>query len=165
MHSPVPTGLPRPHAGRRALLGAALLAGLAPRLSLAAEHGTREEAMAMVARAVALLQAEGDAALAKLSDKAGSFVDRDLYIVVFDPSVTIRAHGFNNRLIGVNMTESRDPDGVPFAQLIVKSGQSSPDGGWVNFKFTNPVTRKIEPKAMYVRRVGDYTVCCGVYSA
>lgn len=115
-------------------------------------------------RAISLLEAEGDAALPKLSDRQGRFVDRDLYIVVFDPSVTIRAHGFNNRLIGVNMTESRDPDGVPFGQLIVRSGQTSPDGGWVNFKFTNPVTRKIEPKAMFVRRTGTYIVCCGVYT-
>lgn len=151
--------------GRRILLGMVTLAALAPGLSQAAEYGSREEAMAMVARAISLLEAEGDAALPKLSDRQGRFVDRDLYIVVFDHTVTIRAHGFNNRLIGVNMTESRDPDGVPFAQLIVRSGQSNPEGGWVNFKFTNPVTRKIEPKAMFVRRSGNYIVCCGVYSA
>lgn len=36
--------------------------------------------------------------------------------------------------------------------------------GWVEgYKFLNPVTQKIENKSMYLERVGDTLVGCGIY--
>jgi hypothetical protein len=36
--------------------------------------------------------------------------------------------------------------------------------GWVEgYKFLNPVSQKIEGKAMYLERVGDTLVGCGIY--
>ena len=129
----------------------------------AADHGSREEAVAMVDRAAAAIKSNGPAALEKFSDKSGSFVDRDLYVAVFDGTGTVLAHGGNPALVGVNLLDAKDPDGVPFVQNILKSAQESPDGAWVKFKFTNPVSKKIEQKSMYVRKVNDYIVNCGVY--
>jgi len=34
---------------------------------------------------------------------------------------------------------------------------------WQDYKFTNPVTKKIEPKAMYCEKLDDAVVCGGVY--
>jgi cytochrome c len=35
--------------------------------------------------------------------------------------------------------------------------------GWQNYKFRNPTINQIEPKAMYIERVNDVIVGCGVY--
>jgi cytochrome c len=37
------------------------------------------------------------------------------------------------------------------------------DRGWQDFKFTNPLSKKIEPKTAYIERVGDVIVLCGAY--
>jgi len=129
----------------------------------AGDHGNRDEAMAMVDKAAALVKQDGPAAFPKLSDKSGPFVDRDLYIVVFDNTGKVMAHGGNPALVGVNLLAAKDPDGVPFVQNILASAKETPGGSWVKFKFTNPLSKKIEQKVMYVRQVGDYAVNCGVY--
>jgi cytochrome c len=130
---------------------------------MAADHGSRDEAVAMVEKALALLAKDGPKAMAAFNDKNGGFVDRDLYIVVFDAKGAILAHGANNALIGVNLMEAKDPDGVPFIQEIMKSSREHPDGGWVTFKFTNPVTKKIGLKTSYTRAYGEGAINCGVY--
>ncbi|MBV9077819.1 MAG: cache domain-containing protein [Methylobacteriaceae bacterium] len=143
-------------AAAAALVLAALPAG-------AEERGTKGEAIAMAERAVALVKSKGPDAFPALSDKAGGFVDRDLYVVVFDQTGKVQAHGANNALVGVNLMNAKDPDGVPFVANILKSAAASPNGGWVPFKFTNPVSKKIERKAQYVLSVGEYALAVGVY--
>ena len=34
---------------------------------------------------------------------------------------------------------------------------------WQDYKFTNPESRKIEPKSMYCERLDETIVCGGVY--
>ena len=34
---------------------------------------------------------------------------------------------------------------------------------WQEYKFMNPVSKEIEPKAMYLERAGDLIVGCGIY--
>jgi cytochrome c len=35
--------------------------------------------------------------------------------------------------------------------------------GWINYKWPNPLNNKIEDKASYVEKMGDYFVGVGVY--
>jgi len=35
--------------------------------------------------------------------------------------------------------------------------------GWQDYKFRNPTSNQVEPKAMYVERVNDVIVGCGIY--
>jgi signal transduction histidine kinase len=35
--------------------------------------------------------------------------------------------------------------------------------GWQDYKFTNPVTKKVEPKTMYIEKFDNYIFACGVY--
>lgn len=130
-----------------------------------AERGTKEEAQALVARALEELQKVGpEAAYKEFSDTKGAFVDRDLYLIVFDRKGTILAHGANNALINKNLWDVADPDGVYFVREFWKKIEASPEGGWVNFKFTNPVTKKIAKKEMWVRRGNDnIIVIAGIY--
>ena len=36
---------------------------------------------------------------------------------------------------------------------------------WQDYKFVNPMTKKIQPKEMYCQRVGETAVCAGVYKS
>lgn len=38
-----------------------------------------------------------------------------------------------------------------------------PGSGWIDYKWPNPLTNKIEDKSSYVEKMGDYFVDVGVY--
>lgn len=122
---------------------------------------TPDEAKALADKAAALLTSEGESAFPKLSDPNGGFVQGDLYVVVMDRQGLVRANGIA-KLVGMNMWEAKDPDGVLFTQEIWKLAANS-ETGWVTYKFTNPATKKIEPKKTWVHRVGDFVVISGAY--
>ena len=82
------------------------------------KRGTASEAEALVNRAIELLKTKGrEAAFAEISKTGGQFVNRDLYVFVIDTQGNTLAHGFNKKLIGKNMLELRDPNGVFFILL------------------------------------------------
>jgi len=59
-----------------------------------AAAATKDEAIAMVKKAVAAIKSEGpDKAYAEIDDPKGLFVDRDLYIVVCRMDGVVLAHG------------------------------------------------------------------------
>jgi cytochrome c len=146
------------------LLAIGLLLG-AGGMPLAAKEGnaTKEEATAMVKKGVGFLKAQGkEKGHAEISNKAGAFTDRDLYLVVYGLDGTVRAHGANEKMIGKNLIDLKDIDGKPFVKERVELAQAK-GTFWQDYKFTNPVTRKIEPKSMYCERLDDAVVCGGIY--
>jgi cytochrome c len=63
--------------------------------------GTPKEALQMVKKAVAYIKANGkEKGIAAVNDKNSPFVDRDLYVTIYDFSGKCLAHGFNSGLIG-----------------------------------------------------------------
>jgi signal transduction histidine kinase len=128
-----------------------------------ASNATAAEATAMVKKGVVFIKANGkEKGYAAVSDKQGAFVDRDLYLVVYGLDGVVRAHGANEKMIGKNLIELKDVDGKAFVKERVELGQSKPSF-WQDYKFTNPVTKKIEPKSMYCERLDDAVVCGGIY--
>ena len=92
---------------------AALLAGV--NVATAAEFGTKDEAVAMVKKAVVFIKDQGvDKAYSEISNKSGSFIDRDLYVVVYGLDGKVLAHGANSKLIGKDMLDAQDVDGKPY---------------------------------------------------
>lgn len=146
---------------------ATALAGLVLGFATAAAHAdgnaTTAEATAMVKKGVAFIKSSGkDAGYAEVSNKSGRFVDRDLYLVVYGLDGTVRAHGANEKMVGKNLIDLKDVDGKPFVAERVELAKSK-GTFWQDYKFTNPVTKKIEPKSMYCERLDDSVVCGGVY--
>lgn len=134
-------------------------------VAFAAESGTPAEAEAMAKKAVAYMKANGkDKAIAEISNSKGQFIDRDLYVTVYDMNGKCLAHGVNPKMIGKDLIELKDPDGKAYIKERVEMMKTK-DHGWQDFKFTNPVSKKIEPKTAYIERVGDVIVMCGAYKA
>ena len=152
---------PRFPLGPAALLVAALsvFGGLAS----AATGATKDEAVAMVKKAVAYIKTEGpDKAYPAISNPTGEFVGRDLYIVVYGLDGVVLAHGANAKRIGTNQIDDKDPDGKAFVKERVELAATHPSF-WQTYKFMNPVTQKVEPKEMYCERLDQTVVCGGVY--
>jgi len=127
------------------------------------DNATAAEATAMVKKGVTFIKANGkDKGYAEISTKGGSFTDRDLYLVVYGLDGTVRAHGANEKMVGKNLIELKDVDGKAFVKERVELAKAK-GTFWQDYKFTNPVSRKIEPKSMYCEKLDDSVVCGGIY--
>lgn len=129
----------------------------------APDHGSLEEAQALLKKATAHYDKVGrDKALADLVRTPGPFVDRDLYVTVYDMQGNSLAH-INPKMVGKNLMELRDSDG----KYIVKErieGARVKGSGYIDYKFFNPVTKKVEPKRAYWERHGDLVFTAGAYN-
>ena len=103
-----------------------LLVAAIPAPALAQTGATKDEAVAMVKKAVAYITAEGtDKAYADISNPSGQFVDRDLYIAVYGLDGMVLAHGADAKRIGTNQINDTDPDGKEFVKERVELAASS----------------------------------------
>lgn len=128
----------------------------------AAPNGTADEAKVLVEKAVKLIGAEGNKAYAAFDNPAGPFVDRDLYIFVIDLKGTVVSHGANKALIGKSLFNLKDADGKAFIQEMI--GVANDKGeGWIDYHWPNPVSKKVEGKSSFIKKIGDVFVGVGVY--
>ena len=129
----------------------------------AEERVTAKEAEAMVKKGVAYIKANPRGkAMADITDKKGQFIDRELYLTVYSLDGTAMAHGANEKFVGKNMLDLRDADGKEHIRERMEMAKVKPTF-WHDFKFVNPVSKKIEPKSMYCERATDLIVCGGIY--
>ena len=142
-----------------------LFAGLASLASaLPAQHGTREEAIAMVHRVQAMFALKGaEATFRAINDSSTKeFHDRDLYPFVYTQDGLNLAHGARPALVGKNLLAIKDADGKYLIKEIVRI--TNEDGsGWVDYKWPDPLTGSIENKSSYVAKIGNYVTGVGVY--
>ena len=131
----------------------------------AADHATKDEAVAMVKKAVAFIKEQGsDKAYPEITNKAGKFEDRDLYVVVYELDGKVLAHGSNTKFVGKNLIDAQDVDGKYYVKERVELAAKNPSF-WQTYKFVDPVSKKIEPKEMYCEKLDDTAVCAGVYKS
>ncbi len=145
------------------LLNATLMSFLVAGAAHAADQGSAAEAEAMVKKAVAFIKSSGPEKAYEEFTHGKSFKDRDLYIIVYDLNGKNLAQGANPKLVGKDLISLKDPDGKPLIQMFVELAKTKGKGWVEGYKFMNPVTQKMENKAMYLERVGDTLVGCGIY--
>jgi signal transduction histidine kinase len=130
-----------------------------------AEYATKDEAVAMVKKAVAFIGQQGaDKAYAEFGNKGGQFTDRDLYVVVYGLDGKVLAHGANAKLIGKDLIDAQDVDGKYYVKERTELARKQANF-WQDYKFVNPVSKKIEPKQMYCQRLAETAVCSGIYKS
>ncbi len=129
----------------------------------AEQRVTVKEAEAMVKKGVSYIQANPRAkAMADITDKKGQFVDRELYLTVYKLDGTALAHGANEKFVGKNMIDLRDAEGKEHIRERMELAKTKTNF-WHDFKFINPVNKKMEPKSMYCERAAELIVCGGIY--
>lgn len=145
------------------IIASVFLFGFLFALTSFASEDEKITATSMVEEAAKMIKAEGkDKALAAISDPQGKFVKGDIYVFAYDLNGVIIAHPKNPKLIGKNMLDVPDVDGKLFRKDIVGIAQKK-GTGWVDYKYKNPETGKIEMKTTYVMGVDDIAICCGIY--
>jgi cytochrome c len=124
---------------------------------------SKADAQAMVEKASAFLKANGkDKFISEVNTKNGQFHKGELYVYVMDPQGTLLANPFNVQQVGQNNVNQPDPEGKLFRKEIIELGNSK-GSGWVDYKFKNPVSGKVEPKTAYVQKTNDVIIIAGVY--
>lgn len=124
---------------------------------------SKADAQAMVEKASSYLKANGKEKLVKeVNTKNGQFHQGDLYVFVYDLSGTLLANPFNQESVGKNNVDQPDAEGKMFRKEIIQIGATK-GTGWVDYKYKNPVSGKVEPKAAYVQKSGDVIIAAGAY--
>ena len=121
--------------------------------ALVAQAATQADAKAMVEKAVAFYKANGkDKAIAEFNNPNGQFVKGDLYVFANELSGLLLANGGNPKLVGQNHLELKDPSGKFFNKECVEVAKTK-GSGWVDYTWVNPVTKKVQPKTVWIQRV------------
>jgi cytochrome c len=146
-----------------------LFSGLAAMLlfagAAAADGAGKDDAVAMVKKAVSFIKEQGaDKAYPEFTGKDAKFIDRDLYVVVYQLDGKVLAHGSNAKFVGKDLIDAQDVDGKLYVKERVEMAAKQPSF-WQDYKFVNPVTKKVEPKQMYCEKVENTAVCAGIYKS
>jgi hypothetical protein len=104
---------------------AAALAGVTTVVSgsWADAAGTREEAQAMLERALAALKEDQAAALASFTAGAPGFKDGDLYVFCVTPEGVVTANGGHPDHIGLNTKDEIDATGKNIGNAILAAAE------------------------------------------
>ena len=126
-------------------------------------QGTADEALDITTRAHALVQSAGlEAASDIFHDPNGGFVDRDLYVFVFDRQGIYRVIGVDRKRVGSSLF---DTPGVDAQQLVDDAWhRCEQGGGWVEYNIINPATGDVRGKSSYVLPLNnELLIGCGAY--
>ncbi len=128
-----------------------------------ASAATTKDAKAMVDKAIAYYKANGKAkTIEEVKNPNGQFKKGDLFVYIFDLNGVCLANPVMPKLIGAPLKGSKDADGKLFGDEMVRIANST-GSGWVDYKWSNPVSKKIEPKTSWVQKVDDIFFVCGAY--
>jgi Single Cache domain 2 len=127
-------------------------------------YGSRDEAKAMLLKAVAAVKADKTKALDMFNKGEGGFLDRDLYPFCNNISNGISVAISNpnaKQLLGTDARNLKDPTGKEFGKELYAAGQK-PEGEIteVMYMFSRPGDAQPVPKVSFVTRAGD--IYCGV---
>jgi cytochrome c len=124
--------------------------------------GTKEEALAMLDKAVAAAQKDGlEKTLKAISDPDNkTYHDRDLYIYAYDMNGVCVGHGGNPKLIGKNLHDMKSADGKMVLQDMINVVKTK-GSGTTEFAWNNPETKKMEMKLGFMKKIAGTDVFFG----
>jgi signal transduction histidine kinase len=145
----------------KVLLSAAILSLCLCPPGLRAEPAEKD-AVALVEKGARFLRQHGkDEMIKRINIRDPEFYSGALYLAMRDLHGITLAHP-TTALIGKNLVDVPDADGKLFRREMIAVAQGA-GKGWVDYKFTNPASGKVEPKTTYVLRVGDVALEAGIY--
>ncbi len=129
---------------------------------LAQDAGTKDEAKAMVDQAIEHVKKVGpEKAFKDFTVDKATWTKKDLYVMVYDAKGTCVGHGANEKLIGKNLITLQDPNGKLLIKELTDTAMQK-GSGWVDYEWPHPLTKKIESKSTYVRKMTNYDGWLGV---
>ena len=132
------------------------------------DHGTAEQAKAMLLKAEAAVKADKTKALDMFNKGEGGFLDRDLYVFCAnagDGKVVAQGNPNAKQVLGQDQRTLKDSTGKNFGLELYAAGKK-PEGQItkVTYMFVRPgADTKPVPKGSLVTKVGDLTCGVGYY--
>jgi len=126
---------------------------------------TLEEAKALGQKAAAYVKANGkEKGIAELGNPKGQFVKGELYVTSNDFNGVVLTNPTSPGLVGQNHIGLKDPNGKYFVKEMVEIAKTK-GGGWLEYTWVNPATKKVQAKKAWVQRVEGMEVLtmCGVF--
>ncbi len=122
------------------------------------------------ARVVALVKAGArhlrkhglQAACRDFMDRQSGFWNGEEYIFVVDMHCMCLSYAPDPSRVGSNDAERRDADGNFMVRQNVELARTN-GFGWNDYRIMNPRTSQVEPKSVYIERVDDVVLGCGIY--
>jgi cytochrome c len=133
--------------------------------TLAAET-PQQKAEALVKRAAQFAKEKGrEAAIKAYNDPKGQFVDGEYYIFAYDMEDVCLALPNKPQQVGKDLSDITDADGKQFFLDFHKVLSSKAGAGWVDYKWNNPLTKKIQDKTSYIMLIPGQNmyIGCGFY--
>jgi len=125
-------------------------------------QGSPDEAIALVERALQRRRSASiEQLLREITDPAGSFYERDMYVFAVDDSGVYRAFGGNPDKVGTRLQDIPGIDGARLLADVIAQARSEP--GWVEYQIANPTTGQVQTKMSYVLEIDRLYLGCGVY--
>ena len=143
-------------------LACAVLSGLLMYSLPARAEPSARDAVALAEKGAQFMAAHGkQAVIERIKARDPAWNDGELYLAMRDLTGITLAHP-TLALIGKDLRNVPDADGKLFRHemIAIANGKGK---GWVDYKFKNPVSGKVEDKTTYVLRVGDVALEAGIY--
>lgn len=123
----------------------------------------RQRAIALVQRAIGHLRQHGARkAFADFNDPHGGFIDGEHYLIAHNLDCVIQVNGAKPEIVGQDHSGQTDADGKRFAWETVRVARER-GSGWVDYRWPNPKTGRIQRKSTYAELAGDFVIGCGIY--
>ena len=144
----------------KALILAAVCSSFLSITSFADEFGTKEEATALLERAVALVRVDKNRALDLFTSGEGGLMLKDLYVFCFAPDGTVIAHP---NIVGLNTFDNDfvDVQGTQLGEALFNAARAGGIGE-ATYQYERPTTGsdKAFTKTALMTRVAG--IVCGV---
>jgi signal transduction histidine kinase len=132
-----------------------------------AQTGTPKQAETLVTRAVAYAKQNGMEKLIQQTNQANGIFHvgsgSQLYIFIYDQAGICKAIGYNTQaLVGKDRSDLKDSSGFLIIKAFLNTAKTK-GKGWVDYKYSNPLTGKEEPKTSYVEACDGLIIGAGIY--
>ncbi|HOO72490.1 MAG TPA: cache domain-containing protein [Spirochaetota bacterium] len=128
--------------------------------------GERAKAMALGDQAAVYLREHGEKELARVINENGMFRDGELYVWAMKTDLSTTSMVFahpSKALINHDFIDMKDAKGKNFVREILELVKVRKTG-WIEYMWTEPVSKKIKPKHTYIIRIDKVIILCGYYN-
>lgn len=111
----------------------------------------KEKTVTLVDKAAALLEKDGEKALAEFRKQGSEWFQGEVYVFVDDLEGKNLCHPVNPDLEGKNLLAMKDANGKEFVREMIELLKAK-DSGWVEYAFTKPGAASASKKLAYVKK-------------
>lgn len=132
----------------------------------AAYQVTEDEMVKFTEEAAAFTKKVGkEEALKEFNSKTGKFWrhDGELYVFAYTMEGVNLALPNNPALVGKNLIDLKDPDGLPLIRKLIEAAKSPKKKGRLTWRWANPASKKVDKKHGMVINMGDWFLGSGYY--